>query len=175
MKAWDFKLKNVDGRMIGPEDYPDAKGFIVVFTCNHCPYAIAYEKRINDLAMRYEPLGYSLLAINVNDVSRYPQDSFEHMQERAKARGFVFPYLHDESQQSAHDYQALRTPHAYVLHRRSPDQLELIYQGAIDDNWEHPGQVKEKYIEQVIDTMIAQQPVLTAQTEPVGCSIKWKE
>ena len=94
--ATGFKLKNVDNKLVSLSDYKDAKGFIVIFTCNHCPYAKAYEGRIMGLNHKYASKGYPVIAINPNDPKVEPQDSFEGMQQRAKEKGFTFPYLFDE-------------------------------------------------------------------------------
>ena len=94
--ATDFKLKNVDGKMVSLKDYKEAKGFIVIFTCNHCPFAKAYEDRIVALDKKYKKLGYPVIAINPNNPAVQPDDSYELMITRAKEKGFTFPYLFDE-------------------------------------------------------------------------------
>src|SRR4051812_13255832 len=99
--ASDFKLKNIDGKMVSLSDYQAAKGFIVTFTCNHCPYAVAYEDRIIALNNKYAAKGYPVIAINPNSVEKVPEDSYEKMQDRAKEKNFTFPYLYDESQEIA--------------------------------------------------------------------------
>jgi len=109
--ASDFKLKNVDGKFVSLSDYPDAKGFTVIFTCNHCPYAIAYEDRIIELDKKYKKLGYPVIAINSNDPEIAPDDSYDKMIVRAKEKGFTFPYLYDETQEVYRKYGAKRTPH----------------------------------------------------------------
>src|ERR1700722_365255 len=114
-KAMDFKLKNVDGEMVSMSDYPNAKGFIVVFTCNHCPFAKAYEDRIIALDTKYKSMGYPVIAINPNDPTIVPEDNLETMQHRAKAKSYGFPYLVDETQNIARTYGAKSTPHAFVL------------------------------------------------------------
>src|SRR5215510_8080340 len=111
----DFKLKNVDGKMVSLADYQSAKGFIVVFTCNHCPYAKAYEQRIMDLDKNFRSQGYPVIAISSNDPSTIPDDSYGNMVKRAKEKNYSFPYLFDETQQVAHDFGAMRTPHVFVL------------------------------------------------------------
>ncbi len=136
-KARDFKLKNIDGKMVSLADYKSAKGFIVVFTCNHCPFAKAYEDRIVALNNKYAAKGYPVIAVNPNDPSREPEDSYENMIARAKEKGFSFPYLTDESQDIAKAYGATRTPHVYVLSKTGND-LTVEYIGAIDDNTDDP-------------------------------------
>ena len=127
-KAEDFKLKNVDGKMVSMADYKDAKGFIIVFTCNHCPYAIAYEDRIIALDKKYKALGYPVIAINPNDPDVQPGDSFEGMQERASDKEFTFPYLYDATQSTYPKYGATRTPHIFVLNKE-PKLTALAWNG----------------------------------------------
>lgn len=171
--AEDFKLKNVDGKMVSMSDYPNAKGFIVTFTCNHCPYAIAYEDRIIALNNKYAAKGYPVIAINPNDAKNYPDDSYENMQFRAKNKAFTFPYLYDETQEVAKRYGALRTPHVFVLQKEN-GKLSVKYIGAIDDNYEDASAVKEKYVEEAVNALLVNKPVKTTSTKAIGCSIKWK-
>lgn len=170
---FNFALRNVDNTIMSLEDYTDAKGFIIVFTCNHCPYAIAYEERLKELDQKYTQKGYPLIAINPNDPNQYPLDSFENMKVRAEDKQFQFPYLFDETQEIAQNYGAERTPHAFVLTKKGVD-LSLVYKGAIDDNYQKPNEVKEKYIEEVIDQLLAEKQLDIQETIPVGCSVKWK-
>jgi peroxiredoxin len=172
--ATDFKLKNIDGRMVQLADYKNAKGFIVIFTCNHCPYAQAYEDRIVALEKKYASKGYPVIAINPNDVVRQPEDSYEKMQERAKEKGFTFAYLYDETQQVAKTYGATRTPHVYVL-KKTAKGNEVVYVGAIDDNYEDAAAVKEKYVEAAVDASLANRAVDKKITKAIGCTIKWKK
>ena len=113
--ANDFSLKNIDGKMISLKDYNDAKGYIVVFTCNHCPYAKLYEQRIIDLHNKYASQGYPVIAINPNDPEKQPLDSYENMKKRAKEKEYPFAYLFDETQDIAKSFGASRTPHVYIL------------------------------------------------------------
>lgn len=170
-KATDFKLKSVDNKMYSMADYKDAKGFIVVFTCNHCPYAVKYEDRIIDLATRYKSKGYVLLAINPNDPAAQPEDSFELMQKRAKEKKFTFPYLFDEGQKIYPQYGATKTPHVFLLDKN----LVVKYIGAIDDNVEDASQVKEKYLENAIAALEKGQEPTPNTTKAIGCSIKVKK
>lgn len=168
--ARDFNLKNIDGTMRSLAGIENAKGYIVIFTCNHCPYAIAYEDRIIDLNKKYAPLGYPVVAINPNDVVKQPDDSFEKMQMRATEKGFTFPYLYDDTQEIAKAYGATRTPHVYLL-----DKNRVVrYIGAIDDNHEDATEVKEKYLENAINALRNGQAVAVPQTKAIGCTIKWK-
>lgn len=169
--ATDFSLKGVDGKMVSMADYKDAKGFIVVFTCNHCPYAVMYEDRINDLAKMYTKKGYVLLAINPNDPEVQPKDSYELMIERAKEKGFVFPYLFDEGQKIYPQYGATKTPHVFLL-----DSKRVIkYIGAIDDNAQDAGAVTEKYLENAIAALEKGLKPNPETTKAIGCSIKTKK
>jgi len=170
-KATDFKLKSVDNKMYSMADYKDAKGFIVVFTCNHCPFAVKYEDRIIDLAKKYKSKGYILLAINPNDPAAQPEDSFELMQERAKEKKFSFPYLFDEGQKIYPQYGATKTPHVFLLDKN----LVVKYIGAIDDNVEDADQVKEKYLENAIAALENGEEPTPNTTKAIGCSIKVKK
>lgn len=169
--AIDFKLKNVDGKMISLAGIKDAKGYIVIFTCNACPYAKAYEDRIIELHKKYAPQGYPVVAINPNDKDVQPADSYDKMKERAKEKKFPFNYLYDETQEIAKTYGATRTPHVYLL-----DKNRVVrYIGAIDDNSESASDVKEKYLENAIDALRDGKEVTTKETKAVGCGIKWKK
>ena len=169
--ATDFKLKSVDGKMYSMADYKDAKGFIVVFTCNHCPFAKMYEARINDLAKKYKSKGYVLLAINPNDPEVQPEDSFELMKVRAKEKGFAFPYLMDEGQKIYPQYGATKTPHAFLL-----DKNRVVkYIGAIDDNVDSAADVKVKYLENAIAAVESGKTPSPDNTKAIGCGIKFKK
>ena len=169
--ATDFKLKNVDNKMVSLSDYKDAKGFIVVFTCNHCPYAKAYENRIIGLNYKYASKGYPVIAINPNDPKVEPQDSYEGMQVRAKEKGFTFPYLFDDGQNIYPQYGAVRTPHVYVLQKESGKNI-VRYIGAIDDNYADANDVSHKYVEDAVDALLSNKPIAQTTTVAIGCSIK---
>lgn len=173
-KAPDFRLKNVDGKMISLSDYSKAKGFIVIFSCNHCPYVKAYEDRMIDLHKKYESKGFPVIAINSNDPEVVPEDSFDKMVERAKQKKFPFVYLFDEGQKVYPQYGAARTPHVYVLSKQGKDFV-VEYIGAIDDNYKEPSAVKEKYVEQAVDALLAGKKPSTTETKAVGCTIKVKK
>ena len=170
-KATDFKLKSVDGKMYSMSDYKDAKGFIVVFTCNHCPFAVKYEDRVIELAKKYKSKGYVLLAINPNDPAAQPDDSFDKMKVRAKEKGFNFPYLFDEGQKIFPQYGATKTPHVFLLDKN----LIVKYIGAIDDNVEDASAVKEHYLENAIAALEKGQEPEVSLTKAIGCSIKVKK
>jgi len=169
--ATDFKLKNVDQKMVSLSDYADAKGFIVVFTCNHCPYAKAYESRIIALDQKYASKGYPVIAINPNDPKVEPTDNFEAMQVRAKEKGFTFPYLFDDGQTVYPQYGATKTPHVFLLNKENGKNI-VRYIGAIDDNYADANDVSNKYVEAAVDALLANQPIAQTTTVAIGCSIK---
>ncbi len=170
-EATDFSLKNVDGEMVSLADYPDSKGYIVIFTCNHCPYSIAYEDRIIALQDAYGPQGYPVIAINPNDPVAQPDDSYEKMQERASEKNFNFPYLFDEGQQIYPQYGATRTPHVFILQKEDGKNI-VRYIGAIDNNHEDANDVSEHYVQDAMEALIAGTTVDPAETRAIGCSIK---
>ncbi len=172
--AKDFRLKNINGQYITLADYPEAKGFIVIFTCNHCPYAKAYEDRIIELDKKYAKQGFPVIAINPNDPAEFPEDSFENMQKRAKNKNYTFPYLLDETQNVAKTYGATKTPHTYLL-KNDSGNYKVEYIGAIDDNSQDASSVKEKYLENAIAQVIKNEKVIINSTKAIGCSIKWKK
>lgn len=173
-KAIDFKLKNIDGRHVSLADYSEAKGFIVVFTCNHCPFSKMYEDRIIALDKKYKSLGYPVIAINPNDPKKQPEDSFDKMIERAKEKGFTFPYLFDETQEVARTYGATNTPHVFVLKKEGKD-LIVSYIGAIDDSPRDASKVNKKYVEQAVDALLNGKEIEVKQAKAIGCTIKWRE
>nr|WP_294935537.1 thioredoxin family protein [uncultured Flavobacterium sp.] len=169
--ASDFSLKNVNGKKVSLSDFKDAKGFIVVFTCNHCPYAKAYEDRVIALDKKYKGLGYPVIAINPNNPEVQPADSYDLMKERAKEKGFTFPYLFDEGQKVYPVFGATKTPHVYVLQKtKAGNQVKYI--GAIDDNYGDEAAVKTKYVENAVDALLKNQDVPVKITKAIGCSIK---
>ncbi|MFT3751400.1 MAG: thioredoxin family protein [Paludibacter sp.] len=169
--ATDFKLKNVDNKMVSLSDYNSAKGYIVVFTCNHCPYAKAYEDRVIALNNKYAAKGYPVIAINPNDPKVQPDDDFEGMQKRAKEKGFSFPYLFDDGQKIYPQYGATRTPHVFVLNKENGKNI-VRYIGAIDDNYSDVNDVNQKYVEAAVDALLSGKPVAQTTTVAIGCSIK---
>ena len=171
--AKDFKLKNVDGSMVSMADYKDAEGFIVVFTCNTCPYSKMYEKRIIDLHNAYADKGFPVIAINSNDVQRQPGDSYDAMVSLAKEKSYPFPYLYDQTQEIAKAYGATNTPHVYVL-KKEKAGLKVGYIGAIDNNARDGGAADKKYVETAVKALKAGKPVKLNKTKAIGCTIKWK-
>lgn len=169
-KATDFSLKNIDGKTVSMSDYKDAKGYIVVFTCNHCPYAKMYEQRIIDLHNDYAAKGYPVIAINPNDPEVQPADSYEEMQNRAKEKSYPFPYLFDEAQSVYPKFGATRTPHVFLLDKA----LIVQYIGAIDNSPQDASEVTEKYVENAIDALEKGRKPKVTTTKAIGCSIKTK-
>lgn len=169
--ATDFSLKNIDNKKISLKDFKDAKGFIVIFTCNHCPYAQAYEDRIVALDKKYKKLGYPVIAINPNNPEKQKDDSFDLMKVKAKEKGFTFPYLLDEGQKIYPQYGATKTPHVYILQKTAKGN-QVKYIGAIDDNYGDEKAVKEKYVEKAVDALLKNKEVVVKETKAIGCSIK---
>src|SRR5690606_15420951 len=169
--AEDFKLKNVDGKMVSMANYKDAKGFIVTFTCNTCPYAVGYEDRIIALNNKYASLGYPVIAIMPNNPDVQPGDSMEAMKKRAKDKGFTFPYLMDDGQTVYPKYGATKTPHVFVLQKTNKGNV-VKYIGAIDDNYQDASAVKTKYVENAVDALLNGSDVPEKETRAIGCTIK---
>lgn len=169
--AVDFKLKNTDGQMVSLADYKDAKGYLVIFTCNTCPYAMKYEERIIALDKKYKEKGVPVVAIMPNNVNVKPGDSFENMQKRSKEKGFTFPYLIDENQEIYPQYGATRTPHVYLLEKTAKGNV-VRYIGAIDDNYQDETQVEERFVEDAVDAMLSGEEIPIKTTKAIGCSIK---
>ncbi len=169
--ATDFSLMNVDGKKVSLSDYKNAKGFIVIFTCNHCPYAKAYEDRIIALDKKYAGQGYPVIAINPNNPQKQKEDSPELMKVRAKEKGFTFPYLIDEGQKIYPQYGATKTPHVYILQKTAKGN-QVKYIGAIDDNFEDESAVRQKYVENAVDALLKGEEVPVKETKAIGCTIK---
>ena len=167
----DFKLKNIDGKMVSMADFKEAKGFIITFTCNTCPYAVAYEDRVEALNKMYAKKGFPVIAIMPNNVEVKPGDNMEAMQERAKEKGFTFPYLMDEGQQVYPQFGATKTPHIYVL-EKSERRNVVKYIGAIDDNYQNADEVKNKYVEDAVNALLNGKEIDVKETKAIGCSIK---
>ncbi len=172
-EATDFSLMNITGKKVSLSDYPEAKGFIISFTCNHCPYAKAYESRTIALNNKYQKLGYPVIAINPNDPEISKGDDMDAMIKRAKEKGFTFPYLLDEKQEIYPQYGATKTPHIYILQKEA-DKYIVKYIGAIDNNYDDENAVTEKYVENAVDALLAGKEVSVSTTKAIGCSIKDK-
>lgn len=170
-EATDFLLKNIDDTMVSLADYSEAKGFIVVFTCNMCPYSVANEDRIIALDKKYKKKGFPVIAINPNDPEVSKGDSFEAMKVRAKEKGFTFPYLFDEGQEVYPKYGATKTPHVYILNKKK-GKLIVEYIGAIDDSSRNENNVKERFVENAVDALLKGEKPTKTDTRAIGCSIK---
>lgn len=170
--ASDFKLQNVDGKWVSLSGLENAKGAIVIFSCNTCPYVVAYEDRMIALHNKYAPQGYPVIAINANDAQVSPGDSYEKMQERAKEKKFPFAYVHDKSQDVIKTYGGTRTPHVYLLHKEGGNFV-VKYIGAIDNNYQEPTAVTERYVEAAMTDVLQGRKVAVESTKAIGCSIKW--
>ncbi len=167
--ALDFELKGVDGKTYSLQSFKDKKAVVVVFSCNHCPYVKDYEDRMIQLQRDYSPKGVTLVAINSNDATNYPEDSFEHMIQRSKDKGFNFPYLRDETQDIARKYGGICTPHVFAF----DEKRVLQYKGRIDDN-RNSSLVKTKDLRNALDALLSGKSPEVRETRPFGCSIKWK-
>jgi peroxiredoxin len=167
-----FELPDVTGETRSlAEPLPEVAATVVYWTCNHCPYALAWHARILELARDYASRGVRTLAINSNDANRYPADSPEAMRERVEREGdWGHPYLHDASQEVARAYGALKTPDVFVF----DGDLRLAYRGAPDADYDDPGQ-NAGWLRAALDSILAGESPEHPETEPVGCSIKWKQ
>lgn len=170
----DFKLKNVDGKMVALSDYKSSKGVIVIFDCNTCPYSKAYNGRIMELNKKYASKGFPVITINANSPGISPGDSYQEMVAQAKKKGYDFPYLVDESQEVARSFGATNTPHVYVL-RNDAGNFKVAYIGTIDNNSRDASAVTKKYVEDAVDELLSNKSVSLAKTKAIGCGIKWKE
>ena len=165
----DFSLKNIDDKMVKLSDYKKAKGFIIIFTCNMCPYSVANEDRINALDAKYKSKGFPVIAINPNDPKASKGDGFEDMKVRAKEKGFTFPYLFDEGQKVYPKFGASKTPHVFIVSKKS---MKVEYIGAIDNSSKNPDAVTEKYVENAVDALLTGKKIEKTETKAIGCTIK---
>jgi peroxiredoxin len=170
----DFKLKNVDGKMVSLADFKSAKGFIVIFDCNTCPVSKAYNERIQELNTRYAGKGYPVIAINPNSPEVASGESFDEMVKYAKKKGYEFPYLYDESQAVIRRFGPTNTPHVYLLNKTDND-IKVAYIGAIDDNSRDASAAGQKYVETAVEELLAGKQVTRTKTKAVGCGVKYKD
>lgn len=168
--APDFGLVNVDGTVVRLSGFSDKKALAVIFSCNHCPYVLAWEDRLVEIQNDYADRGVQLVLINSNNSETHPTDSFENMQRHARDKNYSFPYLHDESQDVAHAYGGERTPHVFLFDQNR----RLVYTGAPDDNYDDPALVKRHYLRSALDAVLAGRTPDPRQTQAQGCTIKWK-
>jgi peroxiredoxin len=169
-KAPAFDLPGVDGRNYSLASFADKEAVVVIFSCNHCPYVVANEDRMMQIQSDYAARGVQLVAICSNNAATHPADSFENMKQRAAEKGFNFPYLRDESQEVARAYGASVTPEVFVVDKTGT----VVYHGRIDDNAMEPAKVKRHDLREALDELLAGKPISVTNTEPVGCSVKWK-
>jgi peroxiredoxin len=169
----DFSLLNIDSNRISFKTFPNAKGFIVVFTCNHCPFAKLYPARLNALNLKYSSLGVPLLAINSMDTAVYEDESLELMRAKVMREKTNFPYLYDVTQSVGKSFGADHTPHAFILWKEN-EQWIIKYAGAIDDNGEHP-ELANSYIENALTELLANKPISKAETASFGCRIYYRK
>lgn len=170
----DFKLKNVDGNLVSLSSFPDAKGFIIVFTCNHCPFAKLYPPRLNDLNNKFKPLGVPMIAISSTDTMMYEEDTYLNMVTKSNEEHFNFPYLFDELQEVAKNFKAQKTPHAFVIWKEN-NQWVVKYNGAIDDNGMEPEKVTETYVSNAVNELLTNQTIKTSETKSIGCQIAFRK
>lgn len=167
--AADVTMKNVDGEAVSIAAIAGKSGTLVVFTCNHCPWAKAWEERLAALGNAARARGIGVIAINSNDPKSSPNDAFAPMVERARQRGFQFPYVVDAGSTVAKAFGAERTPEVFLFDARGT----LVYHGTVDDNAERPDEVKQHFLRDALDAVAAGKPVAVAQTKALGCTIKF--
>ncbi len=173
--APNFNLKNVDGKMITLNTEKNAKGYIIVFTCNTCPYSEMYEDQLIALHQKYADTGYPLLAIQPNSPQASSGDSYAKMKERSNSKEFPFPYVIDnDGQETAKSYGATNTPQVYVVNKEG-NLFRVAYIGAIDNNSRNPEAATKRYVESAVDALISGQAVETNSTKAIGCTIRWSE
>lgn len=168
----DFKLKNIDGKMISLSAYAQ-KGAIIIFDCNTCPYSKAYNQRIISLDKKFKAIGFPVIAINANDPGISPGDSFDEMVSLAKKKSYEFPYLFDETQEVAKAFGASNTPHVFVV-KKASDNFTVAYIGAIDNNSRDEKSADKKYVEDAVNALVDGKPVSTPKTKAIGCGIKYR-
>ena len=170
-RAPDFRLKDTTGKVVSLGDFKGIPGLVVVFMCNHCPYVKHIRGGLAQLARDYQARGVAAVGINSNDVANYPADSPAKMAEEAKAAGYTFPYLYDETQSVAKAYKAACTPDFYLFDR----EQKLVYRGQFDDSRPSNGiPVTGRDLRQAIDAVLAGKPVPDSQKPSIGCNVKWK-
>lgn len=165
----EFTLPATDGLTVDAQVIKDPV-IVVIFTCNHCPYAQAYEDRIIALAKHFDQEGAQFILINSNDALKYPDDSFEEMKKRHDQKAFPFPYCFDATQEVAKAYGAVCTPHCFVFDRHR----KLKYKGRVDDNWKDPSAVTEHNLRDAIAALVKGEEPPRHEANAIGCSIKWK-
>lgn len=165
----DFEVQATDGIIYRKTDFANTKGFLVMFICNHCPYVKAIEDRLIQLGQFLKELQFPVVAVCSNDAKTYAEDSFENLKKRAEEKNYPFPYLYDESQKMAKDFDAVCTPDFFVFN----GQNKLVYRGQLDNSWKDPKQVSEEHLKNAIVALIKGHPISEKQIPSMGCSIKW--
>ncbi|MEP6795819.1 MAG: thioredoxin family protein [Saprospiraceae bacterium] len=169
----DFSLQNIDGRYLSLNDFPDSKGFIIVFTCNHCPFAKLYPGRLNKLNEKYAPLHVPLIAINSVDSLDFEEETLMIMKQKALENKFTFPYLRDVTQEVAKTFGADKTPHAFVIWKEN-NQWIIRYNGALDDNGAEPEKVTHAFVADAVDALLEGHKIKDPETNSIGCAIKFR-
>lgn len=169
--APDFSLKNIDGSTISLSDYSNEKGVMVIFSCNPCPYVIAYEDRIIDLHNRYASQGYPVVLINPNDAEKQPVDSIDEMRKRSNDKNYPFPYLKDEDQSVYQAYGASKTPEIFLLKNNGDGNYTVVYTGTVDDNYKDASSVNVSYASNAVEALLKGENPDPASTVAIGCTI----
>lgn len=170
--APDFSLENVDGTTVSLSDYNNEKGVMVIFSCNPCPYVIAYEDRMISLHNEFAPQGYPVVFINPNAADLQPEDSMEEMKIRASEKNYPFPYLKDEDQSVYKAYGATRTPEIFLLQNQGNGEFLVTYTGTVDDNYQDESAVTASYASDAVNALLAGETPDPATTVAIGCTIK---
>ena len=169
------ELPDVSGKSYSSAGLSDANVLVIVFSCNHCPYVQAYEDRMIAFQQEYADRGVRLVAINSNETSNYPEDNFDEMVKRARLKEFNFLYLRDDDQSAAEAFRATHTPEFFVF--APPDgsrRAVLQYHGNMDDDYHDASAVRERYLQDAVDAILAGTSVAKPETHSIGCTIKWK-
>jgi len=164
------KMKNVDGKMVSIADVTGKSGTLIIFTCNHCPFAKDWEQRIVELGNSYAGKGIGVILVNANDPTLHADDGFDEMQARAKSRGMKIPYVVDDTSKVARAFGASVTPEAFLFDKAG----KLAYHGTIDDNRQDPGKVKARYLKDALDAVVGGKAPAVHETKGLGCSIKFR-
>jgi len=167
LPARTVAMRNVDGRPVTIAATRGAKGTLVLFTCNHCPWVRAWEERFVRIGNEARTRGIGMIAINSNDPSAYPEDAFDAMQERAKSHGYRFPYAEDATSEVARAFGATHTPEAYLFDAGG----RLVYHGTVDDDARHPDQVRQHFLADAVAAVAQGRAVPVAETKALGCGI----
>ena len=169
----DFHLKSTDNKWISLKKYPTAKGFIVVFICNHCPFVSRYAERLNMLNKKFGPLGIPLIAINSSDTLIFGDETFDKMIAYSKKKKYTFPYLCDKNQSVGRNFGANKTPHAFVIWKQKSNWV-IEYSGSLDDNGAESSKVTHAYISEAVENLLAGKKVSIPATNSIGCEIHYR-